>query len=280
MSRMLQTTIFGRQICNSLQSCHCRPGERRMPKHGIWLCVMGSSVLHLFVFILLILAVTAPQIHMKAMEAFLVTPPSVSSQVKVQPEHHVAGVTTVRRGLGTKRSLSTGQKRRISISATAHDMYPNRSRENAFPAPEQVQAAPGPVESGKVMNAVPGGLATSHSQSESAGSPSAATSSLGTESVGDMSLEDAGAPRFIHRESPVYPFLARKLGKEGKVVLRLTLDEKGRQTDIEVIEKGGFGFTEAAVQAVKQSIFSPAQRHGNPVASRVLIPVKFVLRED
>jgi hypothetical protein len=43
------------------------------------------------------------------------------------------------------------------------------------------------------------------------------------------------------------------------VVLRLTLDERGGQKDIEIIVKGGFGFTEAAVQAVIKSILSPAQ---------------------
>jgi protein TonB len=62
------------------------------------------------------------------------------------------------------------------------------------------------------------------------------------------------------------------------VVLRLTLDERGGQRVIEIIEKGGFGFTEAAVLAVKKSIFSPAKKDGKPVVSRVLIPVKFVLR--
>ncbi len=64
------------------------------------------------------------------------------------------------------------------------------------------------------------------------------------------------------------------------MVLRLTLDERGVQKNIEVIKKAGFGFTEAAVQAIKKSILSPAQKDGKPVVSRVLIPVKFVLKED
>ena len=31
-----------------------------------------------------------------------------------------------------------------------------------------------------------------------------------------------------HREMLVYPFMARKLGKEGRVVLRLVLDAQGK----------------------------------------------------
>jgi len=95
-----------------------------------------------------------------------------------------------------------------------------------------------------------------------------------------MSLRDAGAPRFIHREPPAYPFLARKLGKEGKVVLRVTLDESGGQQRIEVVVRGEFGFTETTMYSVEKSEFSPARKDGKPVASRVLIPVRFLLKGD
>jgi len=250
-----------------------------MLKHGIWLCVMGSSVLHLLIIILLTRAMTASQVHMNAMETFIIAPSSVSLRVTRQPMHHVARVRTERRGLETERSQS-GQEHNLSISTTVHDMHPDSSRNSEIPAFEPVPAAPGPVETGNVMNAAPGALATSHFQSAGPEGQSTATFPHGTGKMGMMSLGDAGAPRFIHRESPIYPFLARKLGKEGNVVLRLTLDERGGQRDIEIIEKGGFGFTEAAVQSVKKSIFSPALKDGKPAVSRVLIPVKFVLRED
>lgn len=95
--------------------------------------------------------------------------------------------------------------------------------------------------------------------------------------IDDMALGDVGAPRFIHREVPLYPFSARRMGKEGKVVLRLTLDGSGALKQVEVVEAGGYGFTEAAIQAVNRSTFSPARRNGILVASRVLFPVRFVL---
>lgn len=88
----------------------------------------------------------------------------------------------------------------------------------------------------------------------------------------------AVAPSFLHREIPIYPPFARKLGKEGKVVLRLTIDERGNLKNVEVLETAGYGFSEAAVDAVKKSTFLPAKKNGKAVASRALLPVRFTLR--
>jgi protein TonB len=88
----------------------------------------------------------------------------------------------------------------------------------------------------------------------------------------------AVAPSFLHREMPVYPAFARKLGKEGKVVLRLTIDERGNLKNVEVLETLGYGFSESAVDAIKRSTFLPAKKDGKPVASRALLPVSFRLR--
>jgi protein TonB len=88
------------------------------------------------------------------------------------------------------------------------------------------------------------------------------------------------APAFLHREMPVYPMMARKLGKEGKVVLKLTIDEYGNLLKVEVIDGAGYGFTEAAVEAVKKSTFQPAKKEGKPVASRALLPIRFRLERS
>lgn len=85
------------------------------------------------------------------------------------------------------------------------------------------------------------------------------------------------APKFLHREMPIYPLMARKLGKEGYVLLKLTIDENGNLLQVDVIEKAGFGFTEAAVEAVKKSTFLPAKKDGKPIASRALLPIRFRL---
>jgi len=91
---------------------------------------------------------------------------------------------------------------------------------------------------------------------------------------------DSIAPCFLHRELPRYPMVARRMGKEGKVVLRLTIDEKGNLLDVEVLEKAGYGFTEAAVEAVKKSTFLPAKKDGKPIACQAILPIRFQLKKD
>jgi TonB family protein len=87
----------------------------------------------------------------------------------------------------------------------------------------------------------------------------------------------ASGPNFLRREVPVYPFMARRMNKEGKVLLKLTIDEKGKLMNVEVIEAAGFGFTEAALEAVRKSTYRPAIKNGSAVLSLALLPVRFQL---
>ena len=96
----------------------------------------------------------------------------------------------------------------------------------------------------------------------------------------DWEFGTATGPKFLHREMPVYPLMARKLGKEGVVVLRLTIDHRGNLLDVEVTQKAGYGFTEAAIEAVKRSTFLPAERDGQPIVSRAILPIRFMFRGD
>lgn len=88
-----------------------------------------------------------------------------------------------------------------------------------------------------------------------------------------------GGPSYLSRVLPVYPRFARRIGKEGTVLLRLTLDEGGTLKGVELLEKAGHGFDEAALTAVQASRFRPALRHGRPVPCRALLPIRFELRD-
>lgn len=94
-----------------------------------------------------------------------------------------------------------------------------------------------------------------------------------------MMLGDAGSPRFIHRELPIYPFIARKLGKEGKVVLKLALDAQGKLQRIDTVEENGFGSADAARSAITKSTFEPAISNSRAIPSQVLVPIRFVIQE-
>jgi protein TonB len=102
-----------------------------------------------------------------------------------------------------------------------------------------------------------------------------------TESGNGAPLETSfgamNAPSFIHRAMPVYPPLARRRGREGRVVLTLLIDQAGKVQKIDITEPAGYGLTEAAIEAVRNSTFAPARVNGKKVVSRAVLPIRFKL---
>ncbi|HOP85030.1 MAG TPA: energy transducer TonB [Syntrophorhabdaceae bacterium] len=94
----------------------------------------------------------------------------------------------------------------------------------------------------------------------------------------DAKFNTPDGPKFQYREIPEYPFMARKLGKEGVVVLMVIIDEKGKLVEVKVIEASDQIFADAAIEAVKRSKFFPARWKGIPVPSRAILPIRFSLR--
>ncbi|MCX5806020.1 MAG: energy transducer TonB [Proteobacteria bacterium] len=89
----------------------------------------------------------------------------------------------------------------------------------------------------------------------------------------------ADGPRFLHHEIPEYPFSARKRGKEGKVVVIVTIDEKGKLIKSEVVEATDKIFVQPVMEALKRSTFLPAKRNGVPIACRAALPVLFAMQD-
>lgn len=81
------------------------------------------------------------------------------------------------------------------------------------------------------------------------------------------------------REVPAYPPQSRRLGEEGKVVLRVELDEQGAVSSARVATPSGFArLDEAALAAVRRWRCTPAQRDGRSVRAVAMQPFKFELR--
>lgn len=95
--------------------------------------------------------------------------------------------------------------------------------------------------------------------------------------IAETIFGEGTGPRFLRQEQPVYPLMARKMGKQGWVILRLSIDEKGILTNVEVLEDSGFGFADAAVSAVRKSTFLAATHEGRPIPSRARLPIIFRL---
>ena len=86
---------------------------------------------------------------------------------------------------------------------------------------------------------------------------------------------DANGPQFVYQERPEYPFAAKRLQKEGKVTLVLTIDEKGKLQTVDVVEATDQMFAASAVDAMKRCKFRPARRNGAPVPCRAPYTIRF-----
>ncbi len=78
----------------------------------------------------------------------------------------------------------------------------------------------------------------------------------------------------------VYPEAAKKAGVEGKVYLLIYINENGDVDDVKIL-KGLFGgCDEAAVEAVKNSKFTPAEDKGIPIKVKLTLQIIFKLNES
>jgi protein TonB len=113
------------------------------------------------------------------------------------------------------------------------------------------------------------------------GSASATTSgshSANSGPVGEVAFGSASGPSFMQRVLPAYPLVARRFNREGKVILRLTIDAGGSLVAVEVLEDPGYGFAAAAVEAVRRSRFLPARHEGRAVVAKAILPIRFTLQ--
>ena len=75
-----------------------------------------------------------------------------------------------------------------------------------------------------------------------------------------------------------YPEFARRAGIEGQVVVQFVVDERGNVVDPVVLRSPNELLSEAALEAVRESQFTPGQQRGRPVKVRFAVPVTFRLR--
>lgn len=80
------------------------------------------------------------------------------------------------------------------------------------------------------------------------------------------------------RTPPSYPAASRRMGEQGRVVLRVALDETGRVTSVKVKESSGHRrLDEAGLSAIKNWQCNPAMRDGVAVRAEAFQPFDFIL---
>jgi TonB family protein len=85
------------------------------------------------------------------------------------------------------------------------------------------------------------------------------------------------SPRLVQAQAPEYPPAALAAGKEAKVKVRIHIDAVGTVSTVDVVERVGDGFDDAAVVAALQYIFEPAEIDGVPAPIAVETTINFVI---
>lgn len=85
---------------------------------------------------------------------------------------------------------------------------------------------------------------------------------------------------YIQAPRPDYPPLSRRSGEEGKVLLRILINERGRPEKVEIQRSSGFDrLDEAARQSALRALFKPHMEDGRPVAVYTTVPIDFQLNK-
>jgi protein TonB len=83
---------------------------------------------------------------------------------------------------------------------------------------------------------------------------------------------------YLNNPPPAYPAVARRVGQQGKVVLRVLVNASGSPDRVEIRSSSGFDrLDDAALDTVKHWRFVPARQGDTPVAAWVLVPITFTL---
>jgi len=86
-------------------------------------------------------------------------------------------------------------------------------------------------------------------------------------------------PDYLRNPSPEYPRLSRDLNEQGRVMLRVFVTPDGHPADVLLHQTSHFARLDAsAISAVRNWRFIPARQGVAPVASWVIIPIDFSLR--
>lgn len=149
----------------------------------------------------------------------------------------------------------------LSTGVGASGMEEPAPRQAAQERPQLVEAAPMPAPA---------------SETPLPAMPAAATP---TTAAVPLAPGDVPVPISSQSRPPDYPPSAMRAGEQGTVMVRVEVDANGLPTSVEVAERSGSrALDRAAVAAVRQWRFQPAQRDGQPVPGAVTVPIDFKMR--
>ncbi len=146
------------------------------------------------------------------------------------------------------------------------------------PAPKPVQRKPKPVEKPKVVTAP----VETPSPSPVAAPAPPPPAPIALAPVPAPAPVEVAAPVFdaayLQNPKPPYSTVSKKMGEQGRVVLRVHVTPSGSADEVQLQSSSGYArLDEAARTTVGTWKFVPAKRGNEPVAAWVVIPISFKL---
>lgn len=148
---------------------------------------------------------------------------------------------------------------------------PAKTREKPSPTPRPVLAMPAETASSMPSFSVPASLFAPPAPAAAPSAVAAAPASI------SAARYDAA---YLHNPRPNYPPMSRRLGEEGKVLLKVRVSTDGRALAVDLEKTSNFNrLDEAALDVVKRWRFVPAKRGDEAIEASVIVPLVFRLEE-
>ena len=143
------------------------------------------------------------------------------------------------------------------------------------PLETTASSEPAPASAPVVAEPPPAVGRSGSSSGVSQGSPATGASGGSGDSVGARFDAD-----YLKNPAPPYPPQSRRIGEEGKVILRVFVTTEGGAQQVEIkTSSGSDRLDESAQRTVRRWKFIPARRGGIAVESWVLVPILFKLEQ-
>jgi len=157
-----------------------------------------------------------------------------------------------------------------------------RPAEEIKPSPEVVPPRPKPVKPRPVPQQPPVQLAAP--ETAPAPSPVAVPAPPAPPVAAPPAPVQSTQPRFdaeyLDNPKPPYPPLSRRMGEQGRVVLRVHVAPDGAAGEVRLqASSSSQRLDESALATVRRWKFVPARRGTEAVAAWVLVPIAFTLKE-
>lgn len=159
----------------------------------------------------------------------------------------------------------------VKPAAPSTNTAPPATKPLTSTASSQTPAAPSatPASSAPAPAPVP-------AAAESKGSAASSTAPAPTSATAPKLI--SSTVRFIQAPQPNYPTISRSLGEQGRVLLRVLINEFGKPEQVEISQSSGFGRLDAAARlAVLQALFSPHLENGRAITVLAEVPIVFEL---